>query len=117
MTDNIIKILGKDIPYVDEPKDIYQLKFYEKNPRVLSKLVREESLAGSREEKQQVLEKALIQESSVKNLMKTIKEHGGLMEPLIVQGSTKDVLEGNSRLAALRTLYRKEEDEVYLQAP
>ena len=118
MTDyNIIKILGKEISCVNEPQDINELKFYEKNPRVLSKLVRAGSLAGSHEEKQQALQEALIHESSVKNLMKTIQEHRGLMEPLIVQHSTKEVLEGNSRLAALRMLYRKEEDEVYLQAP
>ena len=117
MTDNIIKILGKDISYEEAPQDIYQLKFYEKNPRVLSKLDRAESLAGSHKEKQEVLKDLLIQEPSVKKLIKTIQEHRGLMEPLIVQRNTKEVLEGNSRLAALRTLYTKEEDQVYLQAP
>ena len=117
MTDNIIKILGEDIPYDDEPQDINQLKFYEKNPRVLSKLNRAESLTGPHKDKQEALKDLLIQEPSVKKLIKTIQEHKGLMEPLIVQAKTKEVLEGNSRLAALRTLYTKEEDQVYLQAP
>ena len=89
MTDNVIKILGEDIPYDDEPQDINQLNFYEKNPRVLSKLNRAESLTGSHEDKQEAIEDLLIQEPSVKNLMKTIQEHRGLMEPLIVQAKNK----------------------------
>ena len=117
MTDNIIMILGNEIMYHDAPIDINELRFYEKNPRVLSELMRMGGLAGSYEDKQKSIQELLIKEPSVEKLRKAIKDQGGIMEPLIVQHRTMEVLEGNSRLAALKVLYEREQDEAYLTAP
>ena len=120
MTDEAtyINILGEEITYAEDRRSIYQLKFYEENPRVLSKLVRAEKLDGSPEEKQEAIEEGLREESSVKILLRTIPDHGGISEPLIIRPNG-DVLEGNSRLAALRKLSgdKKLSKESYLTAP
>lgn len=53
----------------------------------------------------------MLDQPSVKNLIPSIKEHGGLLEPILVRYDTHQVIEGNSRLAAFRHLYEKERDE------
>ncbi len=116
MSENIMMILGKEITYAEDAVDIHQLKFYDKNPRILSKLIHEKSFGNSNEDKQTIIERTMADESSVRNLLKTIKHHGGIMEPLIVQNSTLEVLEGNSRLAALRKLNRDDGHGAYATA-
>jgi hypothetical protein len=44
----------------------------------------------------------------VKQLVHAIHLNGGLIDPVIVRGGDMVVLEGNSRLAAYRSLYRKD---------
>ncbi len=119
MTDETyINILEKRIDYTDERISIHDLKFYEKNPRVLSKLIRAGKLdEKDKDEKQELIMQEMRKESSVKKLRGTIKAQGGISDPLIVQMSTREVLEGNSRLTALRELYKKENEEKYLTAP
>jgi len=113
-----INILGEQISCIEERLNINKLKFYPKNPRVLSKLSRAGKLNGIDEEKQKVIKKAMQDENSVKKLLKTIKHHGGISQPLIVQNETLEVLEGNSRLAALHILCKRYPDEeAYLTAP
>ena len=111
-----ISILGKDISYAEERRDIFQLNYYEKNPRVLSKLVGDDALNGSFEEKQQAIEEGMREEASVKALLSSIPKQGGISDPLIIKPNGR-VLEGNSRLASLRILYEKKEEEKYLTAP
>ena len=111
-----INILDKEIPYRDERRGISVLSFYEKNPRVLSKLMRANKLNGTADEKQLAIEEGMRTEVSVKYLRKTIFDHGGISEPLIIQ-ENGEVLEGNSRLAALRILYKENQEEKYFTAP
>ena len=109
-----ITILGNPIPYTEERWGIHQLKYYEKNPRVLSQLAG--ALNGSPEDKQKVIEKGMQEETSVHKLLKSIPKHGGISDPLVIKPNG-EVLEGNSRLAALRILYEKKGEEEYLRAP
>ena len=112
-----ITILDRKISYDDERMGIDTLRFYEKNPRVLSKLVQVERRDGVAEDKQALIMQKMHHEASVKKLIATIEAQGGITEPLVVQNQTHDVLEGNSRLAALRILYERTQDEKYLDAP
>src|SRR5450759_795658 len=79
------------------------LKFYLENPRLYS-LAREDGHDPTQEE----VEEILAQMDHVKQLVQSIKENGGLIDPVIVQGGSNIVLEGNSRLAAYRILAKQE---------
>ena len=76
------------------------LIFYVDNPRVYSALRRFDGTAPSQEE----IEKHMCSMDRIKELKESIKENGGLINPLIVRESDFAVLEGNSRLAAYRIL-------------
>ncbi len=117
--DNYINILGDEISFSFERLDPYRLKFYEKNPRVLSRLTREGKLNVASEDKQSIIKEAMQEEPSVQKLLKSIPKAGGITEPLIVQQNTLEVLEGNSRLAAVLQLAEENEDVVdrYLSVP
>ena len=106
-----MKILGETIPLSNDYLPIDTLKFLKDNPRVYActhghpkfdKLIEEEQ--------QEIIFKNLLQEQSVKNLTPDIKRHGGLMEPILVRHDTKEVIEGNSRLAVYRELNENAED-------
>lgn len=101
-----MKILGKEIYYSEDYKEIDTLKFFKDNPRVYS-VVRE--IPGfdnfTEEEKQEKIFEKLLGEPSVKNLREEIKRHGGLLEPIVVAMNTWEVIEGNSRLAVYKELH------------
>ena len=80
------------------------LKFFVKNPRIYS-IVREANEEPSQEE----IEEKMRDMDHVRDLVRRIRRHGGLIEPLIVRKDTWEVIEGNSRLAAYRIL-SKEKD-------
>lgn len=75
------------------------LKFYTENPRIYSLIRREHETPT-----QWDIYKTLKELDHVKQLVQSIRVHGGLMEPLLVRDGNFDVLEGNSRLAAYRSL-------------
>ena len=79
------------------------LKFYPENPRVYSVLDVSKS-----EPTQEEIEKVMCKMDHVKQLKESIKANGGLIDPLIVRDGDYIVLEGNSRLAAYRMLYRED---------
>lgn len=76
-----------------------ELQFYLENPRLYS-VVRTDGEEPTQQDVQDVLSKM----DHVKQLVQSIKDNGGLIDPVIVQGGTNIVLEGNSRLAAYRLL-------------
>lgn len=78
------------------------LQFYVENPRLYT-LVRR----GGQEPTQEEIEEELCKMDHVKRLVQSIKENGGLIDAVIVQGKTKTVFEGNSRLAAYRLLAKQ----------
>ena len=100
-----MKLLGETIPISNDYIDIYDLKFLKDNPRVYACTHGHPNFDSLIEEEQQdVIFKNLRQEPSVKNLIPDVKRHGGLMEPILVRHDTKEVIEGNSRLAVYRIL-------------
>ncbi len=109
-----MNILGQEITVSNEQLDPQVLKFYEKNPRVLSRLKRDgkQGCDVGKADRQTIIKELMQEEISVQKLLKSIPKAGGLMEPLIVQQSTNVVIEGNSRLAALLQLSEENDNEV-----
>ena len=79
-----------------------ELLFYVDNPRVYSSLRSFDGESPSQED----IEKHMCDLNHVHQLQLSIKENGGLIDPLIVRDGDFVVLEGNSRLAAYRILCR-----------
>ena len=102
----VLNILGHAIPYSDAEHSIYELRFLKGNPRVYEEV--HGTLGFSQmavDEQQKVIYSALLKQPSVKELRPELQRHGGLMEPLVVERRTMEVVEGNSRLAACRQLH------------
>ena len=100
-----IKLHDTDVELSYNECSIYELNFYTENPRVYTYT---HSVPGfsdlSQEEQQEAIFEKLKKQESFKNLLPTVKEHGGLMEPVLVRWDTQEVVEGNSRLAVYRAL-------------
>lgn len=103
-----MKILRESVEYNEDYMDIDGLKFLKDNPRVYAVTHGELDFEQKPEEEQQdiILDK-LKHEPSVKNLVPEVERHGGLIEPILVRLDTREVIEGNSRLAAYRILREK----------
>ncbi|WP_170526183.1 ParB N-terminal domain-containing protein [Ruegeria arenilitoris] len=97
--DDTILIRGEEVDVKRGKIDHKKLKFYPENPRLYSLVKPDEG-----EPDQEAIQTRLIKMDHVKELVQSIKENGGLMEPIFVHGATFEVLEGNSRLAAYRRL-------------
>lgn len=110
MTEENITILGEDIPAHSEMKSIHDLKFFEENPRVFS-CVFGENKPEDKCDLQAFIEQKMLEQPSVKNLIPDIKRHGGLIEPIVVKYDTLEVIEGNSRLAVFRKLYKEDANQ------
>ena len=112
--ENEIKILGETIKLTNDYLSINELKFMKDNPRVYSCIYDELDFKSlTEDEQQEIIFRELKQEQSVKNLVPEIKRHGGLMEHILVRHDTKEVIEGNSRLAAYRKLYEETKEETW----
>lgn len=103
-----MKILGEAIPLSNDYISINQLKFLKDNPRVYACTYGEPGFDNRTEEQQQqIIYKKLCDEPSVQNLIPEIQRHGGLIEPILIRHDTKEVIEGNSRLATYKILHKK----------
>lgn len=98
-----LTIRGEKVVVEVKHIDNRQLKFFVKNPRIYS-IVRETDDEPSQED----IEAKLKDMEHVRDLVKRISRHGGLIEPLIVHRDTSEVIEGNSRLAAYRILFQED---------
>ena len=107
-----IAIMGQHVPARHESVPIDQLHFLPDNPRVYA-AIREMSDFNdlTPEEKQLRIYERLLQEPSVKNLIPEILRDGGLQDPITVRWNTRQVIEGNSRLAVYRKLKEESADE------
>ena len=86
-----------------------ELLFLKENPRVYAHTYGVEGFAAlSQEEQQDKIFEKLRLEESVKRLLPEVQSHGGLIEPILVRVDTREVIEGNSRLAVYRILRDKE---------
>ncbi len=79
------------------------LVFFVENPRIHS-LIHSDGTEPTQDEIQRQLERM----DHVKELVHDIKRNGGLIDALIVRSGTREVIEGNSRLAAYRCLNRED---------
>lgn len=102
------KILGEDVDVHPMKMNIYELQFLPDNPRVYSCTHGDPEFANKTEDEQQkfIFEK-LCEQNSVQKLKKSIREHQGLLENILVRYDKMQVVEGNSRLAVYR-LFDKE---------
>lgn len=106
MSHRTMTILGKSIPLGNDYLNINDLLFLRDNPRVYACTHGVSDFENKPQEKQQeIIYEKLQSEPSVKNLIPEIKRHGGLIEPILVRTDTKEVIEGNSRLAVYRKLH------------
>ncbi len=87
-----IPAAAREIPHED-------LKFWPDNPRVYSLLDR-----STAEPDQDAIYRAMLKLEHVKSLRHDILYNGGLIDPIIVRDGDYVVIEGNSRLAAYRSL-------------
>ena len=102
----VLNILGHAIPYSDGEHSIHKLRFLQRNPRVYEEVHGTPGFGQmSVDEQQDVIYRALLKQPSVKELRPELLRHGGLMEPLVLETTTMEVVEGNSRLAACRQLH------------
>ena len=102
----VLKLRKKEIPYEEIQVPVGQLAFYPENPRIYSQF------AGSGDRTQENIQAKLESMDHVKELRSQIDRDGQVNEPLFcirvspgseLQGQYDyQVLEGNSRLAALR---------------
>ena len=95
-----ITIKGEEIPVINTKLEVVKLKFFADNPRVYTVVH-----AGGKAPTQEEIEKKLRKLEHVKQLVHDIKSNNGLIDPMIVKDGTFEVLEGNSRLAAYRSLF------------
>lgn len=97
--EDYLLLRGKKVPVrlMDIPHN--QLKFWVENPRIYA-LLDHDTKQPSQEEIFKVMQKL----EHVKELRHDIKSNGGLMDPIIVREGDFIVFEGNSRLAAQRSL-------------
>lgn len=99
LVEDTLTLRGKEIKVRVGRLPQAELLFFPENPRVYSLLRKSDAEPSQRE-----IEDALREMDHVKLLVQSIKANGGLTDPLLVRGSDKVVLEGNSRLAAYRIL-------------
>ena len=108
-----VAILGDEVDATLDQYRIESLQFLPDNPRVYAS-VREipnfDKLSD--DDKQATIFEQLKKETSFKNLKPEIERDGGLQEPVLVRADTRQVIEGNSRLAIYRQLNEENpEDE------
>src|SRR6266513_6029226 len=100
--EDVITIRSKEIRVRTAYVQQSALKFYPENPRIYSSVWKDDVPPTQRE-----IFDALSKMEHVREvLVPSIRQNGGLIEPLLIRGNV--VLEGNSRLAAYRLLEQAE---------
>lgn len=98
-----VPIAGKMYTVTECKVNQADLLYYVANPRVYSLL----HIDGVVPE-QNDFEKFFHGKDQVKKLSRRIEKNGGLLEPVLVKAATREVVEGNTRLAAYRLLFKKD---------
>lgn len=99
LSEDTIRVSGKDIPVTVCLIPHSELSFYPENPRIYSI-----TCVDGKKPTQAEIEKKLIEMDHVSKLIQSIKANDGLTDPIVVRDGDYVVLEGNSRLAAYREL-------------
>ena len=102
---NTTPICGRPVPYVDDVIDLDQLRFWEANPRVAAAVRGLPEWSGADSDRRQhLIAECMEKHESTRNVLEGLKLHRGQQEHLIVDLRGNIVIEGNSRLAAMRML-------------
>ena len=100
-----IAIMGQEVSARHDQIAIDQLRFLPDNPRVYAAIREMPDFNDLTDDEKQVrIYERLLREPSVKNLLPEIERDGGLQDPITVRWDTRQVIEGNSRLAAYHKL-------------
>lgn len=94
---------GDEVPYQFCRLPQSELEYYPENPRIYSMVY-----TGEEAPSQDEIENTLQGKDHVKQLYQSILANGGVTDPLWVRDGNYTVLEGNSRLAAIRLLAQKD---------
>jgi hypothetical protein len=97
---DVIVVKDREIPVVAGKVDIFELKYYDDNPRIFSIVT-----SLPKPVTQSMIEEKLWEVDYVRELFQTIKRDGGLVEPILLRGD--EVIEGNCRLRCYRQLYQR----------
>ena len=100
-TSDTLLIRGVEVPVQIVALPQASLRFFVDNPRVYSILRFHEE-----EPSQLDIERKLLEMDHVKVLIQDIRRNGGLTDAIVVRAGSVEVLEGNSRLAAYRALFK-----------
>lgn len=104
-----LSISGKDLSYVYKLVNIYDLHFFEDNPRVATIVSEHQGRVTD-----EIIDRALWQRPETHKWYRRIQKDGGLIHPLIVYDGK--VLEGNTRLCCYRHLFEETKDPMWTQA-
>jgi len=97
-----INLGGEEVPVKYEKRDIFELRFYPENPRILSIIKQKPEMKND----EKMIEKELWDDrDETHRLYRSIEKQGGLIHPVIVNKNY--VLEGNTRLCCYRHLYEE----------
>jgi hypothetical protein len=105
MSSGNIVIGNRILNYEIEDLDIFSVDYYFDNPRINYII----SKYPSEKINNELIEQTLLTKESTRELIHSIKENGGLIEPILVLSGR--VIEGNTRLCAYRTLFSQASDE------
>ncbi|WP_420632602.1 hypothetical protein [Candidatus Palauibacter sp.] len=112
LDETTIAIMQEHVSARHERVAIHELQFLPDNPRVYAAIREMSDFDGlTPEEKQTRIYERLLQEPSVKKLIPEIERDGGLQDPITVRWDRRQVIEGNSRLAVYRKLWKETRDE------
>jgi hypothetical protein len=98
-----VPIAGKTYAVTECMVDQADLLYYVANPRVFSLLHIDGAVPD-----QDDFEKFFHGKEKVRKLSRRIARNGGLLDPVLVKAATREVFEGNTRLAACRLLFKKD---------
>lgn len=114
MNDGFISVGGRQVPYQSKMVHISKIKLDLDNPRLHA------AFDFSRVDKtQDSVEQLLMGYPGVRELLLSIKEHGGLLEPITVLRKEKNLIvqEGNCRLVCLKRLVKETGNEKFSVIP
>lgn len=105
MENQSLVVHGRDLRFEIRSLDIYEVDYYYENPRInyiISRYPTEQITS-------ELIEKALIELDSTRDLRHEIENNGGLTDEIIVLDGR--VIEGNTRLCCYRRLHSKSNDD------
>lgn len=100
-SDQVIVVAGKDVRVSHETARITEIRLDPDNPRIRFQLQR----SGNAKPTQEDLQKFIKEQPGYDGLQKTIRKAGGIHDPVIVRHDGT-VVEGNTRLTVVSTLYK-----------